>query len=110
LNLKNRCCQIFFNPLCRYFIALKPKSVLNFHRQLVGNEFPALVDARGPLPVVILDDEEIAERSKRPAQLVVGAKLPALRVILRKTAQLQIGREVQLQPKAEQLLLEVLPE
>ena len=90
-----------------FMVILKPPRVLNFHRQLIRNEFPAIV-ADSPDQVVIIDEEDVAERVEGPAQLVVGAQLPALRIILRQAAQLEIGGKIQLQPGAEQFLGKVL--
>ena len=86
-----------------YLASLKPKGELDFYREFIGDEFPSSV-GDAPDRVMVINDEKVAERMKCPAQSDISSQLVALGIILRNAAYLQLRREIQLQPAAEQLL------
>ena len=57
--------------------------------------------------IVIIDDEEIAQRRERPSQTGVGAEEIRVAVVLHVTVHLQIGRDVEAHPRADETLREL---
>src|SRR5512145_197165 len=79
---------------------LRPPGVLDFHDQRIRLEVPAprFAVAERALQIVVIDNEQITSRAERPSHTRVRAHRVALVVILNEAAQLQVGREFELQP------------
>ncbi|RLA19024.1 MAG: hypothetical protein DRQ56_06310, partial [Gammaproteobacteria bacterium] len=81
-----------------------PQSVTQLDGELVGVELPLILG--NTFYVVVVDHVKIRQGGYRPAQAGVAADRIAFVVVLDEAAQLQVGREVQLKPGAEQVLVE----